>query len=99
MKPLSHHFKRESLRLLPLLVVAGLILIPDSSSAVVWFSLGITLLLTGVSHVQRKLLFPYVDLEAVYQKAAETSSGAAAVFASIVALLATLMYCATLLLH
>jgi len=88
-----HNFnlKREAVRLLPVMAVAGLILIPDSSSAVVWFAMGISLLLVGMSHLLRKFLFPYLDLERFAEKASETAVGAAIIFASVAYILSTII--------
>lgn len=84
---------------LPLLVVAGLILVPDSGSMVVLYAIGISVLVSSVSHLIRKILFPYLDLE-VYAKAAlESPIGAAVVFASIVLILAVIIISTCLLLH
>lgn len=95
MKTLS----RELVRLLPIAGVAGLILVPDSSSSVVLFSIGITLALVGLSHIIRKLLFPYIDMEVFAKKALESPAGAATVFASITVVMGVIIYASTNLLH
>lgn len=91
--------KRELFRLLPLVSAAALILIPDSSSQVVLFSIGIILALVGLTHLLRKILFPYIDMEIVAYKAQETPSGAATVFLSITILLSVIILSSVMLLH
>lgn len=73
---------RDFARLIPLLAIVGFLVIPDTSRSVVFFSLGILVLFTGLSHLLRKLLFPYVNLEDAWNKANDTPLGAAIVFAS-----------------
>jgi uncharacterized membrane protein len=75
--------KRELFRSIPLAIVGLGILIPDSSSSVVLFAVGISIVLVLVSHVLRKLLFPYLDMEELVNKAKETPAGAAMVFIAI----------------
>ena len=83
---------KEAKRLLPILAVAGLILIPDHNTTVVLFAIGISLMITGVVHVVRKLLFPYLDLEVVVnQIVAEKNVAAAVLFASVCGLVAVLI--------
>lgn len=87
---LSKH-KRELLRV-GVVTGAGLaILLPDSSSQVVLYAVGISLILTALSHILRKVLFPYLDLEIIAKKASEVPLGASIVFASVCFLLSTLI--------
>lgn len=89
----------ELYRALPLFVIAGLILVPDSGSMVVLYAIGISILVASVSHIIRKVLFPYVDLGAFANKALESPMGAATVFMSIAVLLATIILSTCILLH
>jgi hypothetical protein len=84
---------------LPLFAIAGLILVPDSGSMVVLYAIGISILVSSVSHIIRKVLFPYLDLELFAKKALESPVGAAVVFASIVLILAVIIISTCLLLH
>ena len=72
--------RRDLQRLVPLFAIAGLILIPDSGFSVVVFVLGALIFTAGVSHLIRKILFPYLDLERLLNKAEETPLSAAIVF-------------------
>lgn len=85
------YIKKEAKRILPMLIFAGLILIPDSGSFVVVYSLGITILVSIVSHLIRKILFPYVDLEKFSDKALESPIAASIVFLSISMILAVII--------
>lgn len=94
----SHHMF-DLYQALPLLLAAALILVPDSGSMVVLYALGISLLVSSVSHVVRKVLFPYIDLEKFANKALETPVGAAIVFLSITLILAVIIASTCLILH
>jgi hypothetical protein len=82
---------KELKRFFPLVAVAALILIPDTGSFVVLFAIGVAIVISAVSHLIRKILFPYVDLEWMANKAGESAIGAAIVFASISGLLAVII--------
>ena len=82
----------------PLLLASALILAPDTGSFVVLYALGITLLVSVVSHTVRKILFPYVDLSVFSKKALETPTGAAIVFASVSAMLSVIILSTCMLL-
>lgn len=94
----SHHMF-DIYQALPLLAIAGLILVPDSGSMVVLYALGISLLVSSVSHIVRKVLFPYVNLQAFTDKALESPVGAAIVFFSVVMILAVIIASTCLILH
>jgi len=85
-------------RLWPLLLVSGGVLLPDAGSNVVLFAIGITILVSAVSHVIRKILFPYVDLGEVYSKALETPAGAAGIFVSVTMILSVIIMSTCMLL-
>lgn len=80
---------RDFARLVPLLAIVGFLVIPDNSRSVVFFSLGILVLFTGLSHLLRKLLFPYIDMERAWDRANDDPVGASIVFASISLIIAT----------
>lgn len=98
-KLLSYRHMTELYRSLPLFVVAGFILVPDAGSMVVLYAIGISILVSSVSHIIRKVLFPYLDLEVFANKAAESPLGAAIVFFSITMILAVIIVSTCLLLH
>lgn len=76
------YLKKESTRLIPMLLVAGLILLPDAGSFVILYSIAITIGLASVSHILRKIMFPYINLRHYAEKALETPMSAAVVFLS-----------------
>lgn len=80
---------RDFARLVPLLAIVGFLVIPDNSRSVVFFSLGILVLFTGLSHLLRKVLFPYIDMQQAWRRANDTPLGASIVFASISLIIAT----------
>lgn len=82
---------------LPLLVSA-IILTPDAGSHVVLFALGVTLIVSAVSHVMRKVLFPYISLNEYADKAHNTPLGAAIVFASVTWILSIIILATCMLL-
>ena len=91
---LKHVVKRTWI----LLLVAAAILLPDSGSFVVLYALGVTLLVSVTSHWVRKILFPYVDMRIMSEKAGETPIGSAIVFASISVMLSTIIFATCMLL-
>lgn len=98
-KLFSYRHMTELYRALPLFAIAGLILVPDSGSMVVLYAIGISILVSSVSHIIRKVLFPYLDLEVFANKAAESPVGAAIVFMSISVILAVIILSTCLILH
>lgn len=82
---------KEAKRLIPMLLIAAMILVPDTGSFVVLYSLGITIVISAVSHIIRKILFPYIDLKSFASKALETSTGAGMVFFSISLILSVII--------
>ena len=76
---------RETLRMIGLGALALLAFIPMwSASQVVLYGIGILSAILLAAHWARKILFPYVDLSAVYFKAIQTPQGAASVWCSII---------------
>lgn len=82
---------------IPVLVAAA-ILGPDAGSHVVLFALGITLLVSAISHIMRKVLFPYVVMSEFANKAMESPIGAAVVFSSITFILSVIIFSTCMLL-
>lgn len=80
------------------ILASALILGPDAGSHVVLFALGILLLVSAVSHVMRKVLFPYVIMSEFSNKALESPVGAAIVFASITSILSVIIFSTCMLL-
>ena len=106
MKPVKEHFhtfmesriRRELQRIIPLLAVMGLILIPDSSLPIMIFVIGASVMVAGMSHLLRKILFPYLNLESLIRKAEENSIAAAIIFCAIIYMLGKYIeFAATLL--
>ncbi len=71
-------------RLWALLIPAALILSADLPVAMtIGYSMAVILVLAAVTHIVRKVLFPYVDLEVMVGKATETPGGSATVFLGV----------------
>lgn len=47
------------------------------------YSIAAMFVIAGVSHLTRKVIFPYIDMEIVKNKAMENSTGAAIVFLGV----------------
>lgn len=92
------YIKQGLKRLWPLLIVSGLVLVPDAGSHVVLYALGITILVSAVSHLIRKILFPYIDLEYVVERATQTANGAMGVFVGVCMVLSTIIISTCMLL-
>ena len=80
---LKSKLNKDFARLIPLIAIAGFTVVPDNSRGVVFFSIGILVIMAALSHLLRKILFPYADLQLAWTKAHGTPLGAAIVFASI----------------
>lgn len=85
------------LRIVPILGFAAIFLVDDKSASVLTYVIAITLVLIALSHIVRKLLFPYIDLRDAWEKANDTPVGAAIVFASICYLMSTFINISTAL--
>lgn len=57
------------------------------------YSIAIMVAMAAVSHLIRKVFFPYVDLEMYAKTAMETAQGAAIVFFSVTLMLCTVLWC------
>ena len=88
---------REFKRLWIIFVVLGILVFSDVASSAAYYSFGIILLFTVGTHVTRKLLFPYIDMETVWNKANDTPMGAAIVFAAMCYLMSVLIQSSTVL--
>ncbi|WP_374353725.1 hypothetical protein [Chitinimonas sp.] len=91
---------RDIKRILPLLIVAalliggaswfaGLIGRPELAASLQW--IGIAVAATGVAHIQRRILLPKIDLQALGSKASEQPTGAGLAFLGLCYLVATLI--------
>lgn len=76
-------FKHELVRLLPLIGLAALLLFDRTESNVVFFNMGIIFAVLAISHIMRKLLFPYIDLEEYAKSAMQAPLPASIVFLSV----------------
>ncbi len=81
-----------------LLLFAVFFVIDSSNYSVVLFALAVTSLTMAVSHITRKLLFPYFDMGIFMRKSLEHPIGAAIVTAAMFFLLATLINATVVLL-
>jgi hypothetical protein len=93
-----NYLKKESKRIIPMLLIAGMILIPDHGSLVVIYSLGITIALAAASHILRKIMFPYINLRHYAERALETPMSAAVVFLSFSIILSVFVVAGVVLL-
>lgn len=90
---------REILRLAPLLGLAGYVLVGDDSRHVVIFGTAIIFLAVAISHIVRRIIFPYIDLRKFVKEVLEQNSIASAMvlcgfiylFTSITQALVTLL--------
>lgn len=71
----------------------------DNSYRVVLYAIAISLALALMSHVTRKVLFPYIVMEELAKTAMKTSQGAAVIFASVCAVVITLILASVSLLR
>lgn len=78
-------------------VISAIILVPDENSRVLLFSLGIILGILSITHVLRKLVFPYIKLESIVANACTNPIGASIIFASIIYLVTIVIQSSVLL--
>ena len=92
----SYRWYRESKRVFWFFLLIVIILLPEDSGkkAILW-SMAVFALTVVTSHLARKLLFPYVDLETFVKKSLETSTGAAVVAAAVIYFLSVLLQAMT----
>lgn len=96
-KTVSFH-KKELLRFIPMLSLTVFFFTGDVlASGPLIMATSFIIAFTGLSHILRKMLFPYIDMKEYACKGLETSIGAAIVFFAIALLLMTLMLCAALI--
>jgi len=76
--------QREAKRLLPLIALLGIFLYVDyDGTYAIIYMLGLMTLIALFSHVARRLMFPYLDMKVIADKADESPMSSAIVFASI----------------
>ncbi len=82
----------DILRILILIVLLGVLSLPDvwellpdklSHFYSVFVSTSLVVFTAAVSHITRRVLFPYLDLKELSKRAFETPTGAAIVFLSV----------------
>lgn len=80
---------KELKRAWPFLLLAGLMLAPDPGAlSVIGYAVGIVAVAVILSHLARKVLFPYLDLETLIREIdTENNVAAAIVVASMVVLM------------
>lgn len=76
---------------LALLGLSGIVLIPDDGRGVILFGVAIIMLAVALAHAVRKLIFPYIDVKELAEKAKESSISAAMVILGLMYLLATII--------
>jgi hypothetical protein len=85
------HRARHDWRLWALLIPAALILFTNVPVALtIGYSFAVVVLFAAASHVLRKVLFPYVDLRELVNKAVETPLASAVVFLGITLVLSSI---------
>lgn len=84
-------FWLEVLRMSPLIGIAGYVLIPDESRGVILFGVAIILLAVALAHGIRKLLFPYLDIKKMADKADESPISSAMVIMALIYLVSVII--------
>ncbi len=90
--------KRELIRVIPFALLAAIILVPDDGIQVITYSIGIILGFAVLSHIIRRILFPYVDLVQAWNKANDEPMSSAIVFAAVAYVIAAIFQAAIVLL-
>jgi len=86
------HSLNDSIRILTMVALATVLFWPDTTMfKIVQYALGIQVTLSLISHLTRKLLFPRVDLDALFTKAKEEPLSASLALFSIAIVLAVLI--------
>lgn len=76
--------QREGKRLLPLFIVLAALAYSDYNGfGVILYMLALMTVIALFSHVMRRMLFPYLDMKVISDRADESPMSAAIVFASI----------------
>lgn len=93
MKALGSMVIKELKRGWLFLLLAGLLLVPDPGAlSVVGYAIGIVAVAIIVSHLSRKVLFPYLDMEILIKEiSTENNVAAAIVVASMVILMGIIL--------
>ena len=90
-KPVKKLFERgvimellyESKRVLPLLIIAILLLIPDTADLMVaMFSIGVVLLAAAIAQAVRRIIVPYLNLERLVVQVGNDPTASAIVIAA-----------------
>jgi hypothetical protein len=81
----------EISRILPLLGLAGFILLRDDASHVIIFGTAIVLLAVAVAHLVRKLIFPYIDIKSLVSGIEDDTKASAAVICGLIFLVCTII--------
>jgi hypothetical protein len=81
----------EVLRLVPLLGLAAIVILPDDARHVIFFGVAIIFLGVALAHGIRKLIFPYIDVKTLAEKAKETAMSSAVVILGLIYLLSTII--------
>jgi hypothetical protein len=87
----NHRYLREIKRNFWFLFLAGIVLFPDSSRKVVVWSFAVFSLVIVFSHLTRKLIFNYLDIEDMTKKIEDNALASAIVISSIIGFTAVLM--------
>lgn len=88
----------RSKHLIVLVLLAGVILIPEAESVAVLYSIGVVLALVAISQIVRMLAFRYIDLQEYVEKAKEDPMASSIVFASVVAYTIAILFAVTMML-
>lgn len=84
-------FWLEVMRLVPLLGLASFVILPDDARHVIFFGVAIIFLGVALAHGIRKLIFPYIDIKILAQKAQENAVASAMVILGLIYLLSTII--------
>lgn len=85
-----HNFMRDMKRILPFLALTLLLTLGDGADVVTYmYALGGLTGIAALTHVIRRVLFPYIDMSVLATRAQKSATGAAIVFASVAVLLAS----------
>lgn len=77
-------FWKEFFRIVPFLGLAGIILVPDDSRGVILFGVAIVLLAVALAHIVRKVIFSYIDMKTLIDKADDEPLPAALVLVGLI---------------
>lgn len=84
--------QREGKRLTPLIALLGVFLYVDyDGTYAIIYMLGLMTLIALFSHIARRLMFPYLNMKEIADRADESPMSSAIVFASIAAIICCLI--------